>query len=101
MGSKAYVATDNGVLVSQTGERWSVLTDSARARPIIDKFVVDYSKVYGVGDSGVYRLDTHNQWKQISSEVPDKTTAFAILNNKLYSATEEQGILHISLEEEP
>ena len=100
VGASVYVATDTGVLASQTGEHWRVLTDSAGARPIIDRFTVDGTKVYGIGDSGVYHLDTRGQWKQISSEVPDEISTFAILNNKLYSATERKGIFHISLGEE-
>ncbi|RKU09909.1 hypothetical protein C6503_20430 [Candidatus Poribacteria bacterium] len=98
--STVYVATDEGVLSSETGVHWRVLTDSAGTRPIIDKFAVDGSTIYGVGTIGAYRLDTGNQWKQISSEVPDKINALTIVNNKLYSATEDRGILHISLAEE-
>ncbi|MDE0682924.1 MAG: hypothetical protein OXI63_08425, partial [Candidatus Poribacteria bacterium] len=100
VGSTVYVATDAGGLSSETGVHWRVLTDSAGARPIIDKFAVDGSTIYGVSDIGAYRLDTGNQWKQISSEVPDKINALTIVNNKLYSATEDRGILHISLAEE-
>ncbi|MCY3742065.1 MAG: hypothetical protein OXH00_13705, partial [Candidatus Poribacteria bacterium] len=100
VGSTVYVATDEGVLSSETGVHWRVLTDSAGTRPIIDKFAVDSSTIYGVGDIGAYRLDTRSQWKQISSEVPDKINALTIVNNKLYSATEDRGILHISLAEE-
>ena len=98
VGSTVYVATDEGVLSSETGAHWRVLTDSTRARPIINKFAMDGIEVYGIGDAGIYRLDTHNQWEQISSEVPDKVSAFTVANNKLYSATEDRGILHISLE---
>ena len=98
VGSTVYVATDEGVLASQTGQHWRVLTDNIRERPIINKFAMDGIKVYGIGDAGIYRLDTHNQWEQISSEVPDKVSAFTVANNKLYSATEDRGILHISLE---
>ena len=98
--STVYVATDEGVLSSETGVHWRVLTDSVGTRPIIDRFAVDSSTTYGVGDLGAYRLDTGNQWKQISSEVPDKINALTIVNHKLYSATEDRGILHISLAEE-
>ena len=103
--STCYVATDNGVTVSQTGEQWLVLTDSAGERPIINGFAVDGSNVYGIGDAGGYRLDTHMQWEQISSEVPNAISALAIANDKLYSATDyvkrlkEKGLFYISLEE--
>ena len=100
VGSTVYVATDEGVLSSETGEHWRVITDSAGAHTIIDKFAMDGIKVYGIGDARVYYLDARRQWKQVASEVPDEINALAIANNKLYSATEDRGILHISLEGE-
>ena len=95
-----YVSTDAGVLSSQTGEHWSVLTNSVRAHTIIDRFAVEGTKVYGIGNAGIYHLDARRQWKRIASNVPDEINALAIANNKLYSATEDRGILHISLEGE-
>ena len=100
VGSTVYVATDTGVLASQTGEHWRVLTDSTGAYTRIDRLTVDGTKVYGIGDTGIYHLDTRSRWEQISSDVPDKISALTIANNKLYSATEDRGILHISLEGE-
>ena len=105
VGSTLYVATDNGVMVSQTEQRWRVLTDNAGERPIINKFAVDGSKVYGIGDAGGYRLDTLMKWEQIFSEVPSEIKTLAIINDKLYSATDyvkrlkEKGLFYISLEE--
>ena len=100
VGSTVYVATDTGVLTSQTGEHWRVLTESTGAYTLIDRLTVDGTKVYGIGDTGIYHLDTRRQWNQISSEAPDEISALAIVSNKLYSATEDRGILHISLEGE-
>ena len=100
VGPIVHVATDTGVLASQTGEHWSVLTDSVRDHTIINRFAVEGTKVYGIGDAGIYRLDARRQWKQVASEVPDEINALAIANNKLYSATEDRGILHIALERE-
>ena len=97
VGSTLHVATDNGVMVSQTGEQWYVLTDNAGERPIINRFAVDGSKVYGIGDVGVYRLDTRGRWKQISTDVPDKIRSLAITNDRLYSIVGRQGIFHTSL----
>ena len=98
--STVYVATDEGVLRSETGVHWRVLTDSAGARPIIDRFAVDGTTIYGVDTIGAYRLDTRNQWKQVSSEVVGETVDLAVLNDKLYSAIKDRGIFHISLKEE-
>ena len=100
VGSTVYVATDVGVLSSETGVHWRVLTDSADMRPIIDRFAVDGTTIYGVGDIGAYRLDTRNQWRQVSSETLGETIALVVINDKLYSAIKDHGIFHISLAEE-
>ena len=100
VGSTVYIATDAGGLSSKTGAHWRVLTDRAGTRPIIDRFAVDGTTIYGVGTIGTYRLDTGNQWKQISSQALGETVALAVINDKLYSATKDHGIFHISLAEE-
>ena len=103
-GSSVYVATDNGVVASRTGENWRVLTDGTGTRIVIDKFAVDGTTVYGAGDAGGYRLNTRMQWEQISSEVPNTISDLVIANDKLYSATDllsgakENGLFYISLE---
>ena len=97
VGATLYVATDNGVMVSNTAEHWHVLTESAGTRPIINNFAVDGTKVYGISDAGVYRLDTQNRWKQVSTEVPNEIVSSAIINDRLYSIVNRQGIFHTSL----
>ena len=67
-GSTVYVATDAGVLVSETGEHWRVITDRTDTRVVITQFAVDGTDVYGIGDTGAYRLDTRGRWEQISSD---------------------------------
>ncbi len=100
VGPSLYAATDNGVLVSHNGEHWRVLTDTTGAIPIINTFTADANTVYGIGDAGVYRSDARGEWKLMVSEVPNGINAFATINGKLYSATGEHGLLHISFEEE-
>ena len=95
--STLYVATDNGVMVSKTAEHWHVPTDNAEERPIVNNFAVDGTKVYGISDVGVYRLDTRNRWKLVSTEVPSGIVSSAIINDRLYSIVERQGIFHTSL----
>lgn len=97
-GSTLYVATDKGVLVSETGEYWRIMTDRADTRVVINQFGLDSTEVYGIADTGVYRLDTHGQWEQIASEVPDGVDALAITNGRLYGAVTERGIFNMSLE---
>ena len=95
-GSTVYVATDAGVLASQTGMHWRVINNEV----IIDRFAVDGSTIYGAGDKGVYRLDVDDKWEQISPVVPGKVLSLVIDRNRLYVATERRGIFHISLEED-
>ena len=94
-GSTVYVATDAGVLASQTGGHWRVINDDV----VIDKFAVDGLTVYGAGDTGVYRLDVHSDWQQISRGVPGKIRSLVVDRNRLYVATEQRGMFHISLDE--
>ena len=104
-GASVYVATDNGVMASQTGVNWRILTDEIGTRVVIDKLGVDGTTVYGAGDAGGYRLNARTQWEQISSEVPNAISDLVIANDRLYSATDmitrakERGLFYISLEE--
>jgi RNA polymerase sigma factor (sigma-70 family) len=124
-GSTVYVATDKGVLGSQTGSHWHVITDKIGMPVVIDKFTVNNTEVFGIGDTGVYRLDDRGKWSQISPTVSDKTASLITSNNsstqvawefdppdtdrvvslvankdKLYVSTYQLGIFQISLEEE-
>ena len=99
-GSTVYVATDEGVLVSETGEHWRVLTDTADARPVINKLTFDGTEVYGTGDTGVYRLSARGQWEQFSTEAPGSVVSLAIANGRLYSASAGKGIFYVSLAEQ-
>ena len=98
IGSTIYIATNKGTLVSQTGEHWSVLTDNTGVRPIIDRFATDGTKVYGIGEAGVYRLDADGQWKQISSNAPDNILSLVVGKERLYITTQQRGMFHIPLE---
>ena len=97
-GSTIYVATDKGVLASQNGEHWRVLTDRAGKRTLIDRLAVNHVSVYGAGNTGIYRLDARGKWEQILPNVPSKIAALVINNNKLYISTERLGMFHIPLE---
>ena len=94
--STVYIATDAGVLASDTGLHWRVIANEV----VIDRFAVDGARVYGAGDKGVYRLDVHGDWKQISPGVPGKVLSLVIDRDRLYVATERRGMFHIVLEED-
>ena len=76
-----------------------MLTDSTGTRPIIDRFATDNIKVYGIGDAGIYCLDTRREWKKISSDAIGDVISTAIIKDRLYSAVDKRGIFHISVEE--
>ena len=95
-GSTVYIATDNGILASQTGAHWRVITDEG----VIDRLAVDGPTIYGAGDNGVYRLEAQDEWNQVSSDVPGKVLALVADRDRLYVATERRGMFHISLAEE-
>ena len=99
--STVYVATDNGVLASKTGEHWRVIADEV----VIDRFAVDGTtppniQIYGAGDTGVYRLSVHDKWERISPGVPGQVLSLVVDRDRLYVATKHRGMFHISLEEE-
>ncbi len=98
-GTTVYVATDTGVLSSQTGAHWRVLTDKMGKQTIMDSLAPDGTTVYGANNTGgIYRLDTEGRWEQIAPSVPDKIRDLAVNNQKLYIVTQRSGIFHISLE---
>ncbi len=97
-GSTLYVATDKGVLVSETGEYWRVITDRTDTRVVINQFARNGTEVYGIADTRVYRRNARGHWEQISSEVPDGVDALAITNGRLYGAVTGRGIFNMSLE---
>ena len=100
VGSAVYVSTDKGVLTSQNGEHWRVLTDSEGERLIVASLAVDDTTVYGVCNAGAYRLDNRGRWKKVSPEVPDGIRELVFANNRLYIITNQRGMFHVSLENE-
>ena len=100
VGSTICIATDKGVLISHTGEHWRVITDKNRTHTIIDKFAVGGRTLYGVGDSGAYRLDPRGKWELLSSDVPSRIRSLVISNDRLYAGTYDHGMFHISLEKQ-
>ncbi len=98
VGATVYVATGSGVLSSQGGEYWRVITDRMGTCPIIDRFAVEGATLYGAADTGIYRLA--DEWQQMGPDVPGKVISLSVSNDKLYIATEQRGLFHISLGEE-
>ena len=100
VGTTVYVATDKGVLSSQTGKHWRMLTDISGTHITIDKLAANGPNFYGAGDMGVYRLDIHGKWEKIIPNIPDKVISLSASPDKLYIATGQSGIFYTSIEKE-
>ena len=99
-GAAVYVVTDQGVMNSHDGINWKALTDAEGHQVPITRIAVEGDKVYGVGNQGVYRMDTEtNTWIQMSSEVPYKITAFAVDRGICYIGTRHRGVLRLQLKQ--
>ena len=95
-----YVVTDQGVMNSHDGFNWNPLTDTDGNPTLIDRIAVDGDKVYGVGNQGVYRINTGTDtWIQMSSEVTYKITAFAVDRGIFYIGTRHRGVLRLQLDQ--
>ena len=99
-GPTVYVATDAGVLTSETGEHWRAIADKTGMHTVIDRIAVSGTTVYGAGNEGAYQLNRRGEWKKISPKLPDSVLSLAINGDKLYAVTEKRGMFQVSLEEE-
>lgn len=101
LGKKVYVATDTGVLTSDTGNHWRILTDTNGTQPIIDKLAVNNRILFGAGGTGIYRIDQRNRWEQLSQPIPGKVISFSVSGNKAYIGADNNGIYNTTLEDTP
>ena len=93
-GSTVYVSTDVGVMSSLNGEVWHALTDTDGNTRLIDRIATDGSTLYGVCDSGVYRVDDQTStWKQLAPEAPYTAISLVVDDNTLYIGTEHSGVI--------
>ncbi len=95
--STVYVSTDQGVLTSQTGEHWRVLTDNEGQRLSVTSLTTDGTTVYGARNAGAYRLDNSGRWQKVSPEVPGGIRELVFANNRLYIITYKRGMFHVAL----
>ena len=93
-GPTVYVSTDMGVMRSNDGEAWHVVTDTDGNRLIIDRIAVNGASAYGACDNGIYQVDHQtNAWKEIAPELPYTATSFAIDGDTFYIGTKQNGVL--------
>lgn len=99
-GSTVYVVTDQGVMNSHDAFNWNALTDTDGNRTLIAQIALDGDKIYGVGNRGVYRIDTKTDTLiQMSSDIPYKVTAFAVDRGLCYIGTRHRGVLRLQLKQ--
>ena len=96
-GTTVYVATDAGIITSGDGRRWNTITDTAGDNLIMEHLANDGNTLYGVKDTGIYRLES-GTWENVVSEMPESVTSLAADGKTLYVGTETQGMLHYTLE---
>ncbi len=97
-GSTVYVATDAGIITSDDGRTWQVVTDAAGTNLIMEHLAADGETLYGITkNTGAYRLES-GVWEQIVSEVPDNVTSLAVDGDTLYVGTEYNEMLHFNFE---
>ena len=97
-GSTVWVATNDGVVTSDDGENWRILTNSESVPIVMYQLVVDGTTLYGISQTGVYRLNNGTDlWMLITSEVPERVTSLIVAENVLYIGTEHRGLLRLPL----
>ena len=97
-----YVATDKGVIVSQSnsGIGWGTLTDAEETPLVMNRLVVHDTTVYGESKQKVYQLDKNtNTWKQGTPEITYPITSLDIDENMLYVGTLSSGVFRFTLDE--
>ena len=98
-GSTVYVSTNAGIITSNDGRNWRNVSDTEGENLIMERMTVDGSTFYGVTkETGICRLE-NGTWNRIVSDIPEKITSLAVDGNIIYVGTENQGMLHINLEE--
>ena len=107
-GSTVYVATNAGILTSDDGRNWRVVTDAEGTNLIMEQLAVDGTTVYGITQkTGIYRLGGDSgTWEQIITEIPESATmniahngtSLVVAGSTLYLGTQVNGMLHFNLE---
>ena len=108
-GSAVYVATDAGMITSDDGRNWRILTDAKGTNLIMEQLAVDGTTLYGITKkTDLYILESDTgTWKQIITEIPEGAimdvtangTFLIVAGSNLYLGTVFDGILHLTLEQ--
>ena len=95
-----YIATDRGVVMSDNGTDWKILTDSEGTAIKINKLTVDGTKVFGEFKQKIYQLNANNgKWEQITPEIGCYVNCLDVDGNMLYVGTNGRGVLRYTLDD--
>lgn len=100
LDSSVYVATDEGVLFTQTEDDWQILTDGSDTITKIESLAVEGSTIYGINDSGIYYLKDQEKWEKLVSGIPKQVNQLVIKDGRFYVSTSKHGIFHITIDSE-
>ncbi len=99
VGRTVYVSTSDGVVISNDGENWRVLTDTEQTPIAMQHLAADSTTLYGVTQTSAYQLQKHTgTWIQIAPEIPERVTSLVAAGNILYVGTEHRGVLGLPLQ---
>ena len=95
-----YIATDKGVIRSNNGTDWQVLTDSEGTAIRMNKLTIDGTKVFGAFEQKIYQLNANNErWIQITPEIGYYVNCLDVDGNMLYVGTNGRGVLRYTLDD--
>ncbi len=99
-GNTVYVATDKGVVRSKNGIEWQIITDTEGVSPVVDRFAVEDSKVFGQVGKLIFQIEEKTgKWKQVTPEIPYQIACFDVDGQTLYVGTLGSGVHRFTLEE--
>ncbi|MYB63356.1 sigma-70 family RNA polymerase sigma factor [Candidatus Poribacteria bacterium] len=95
-----YIATDKGVVMSENGTDWQILTDSEGTAIEMNKLTVDGTKVFGEFEQKIYQRNANNgKWEQITPEIGYYVNCLDVDGNMLYVGTNGKGVLRYALDQ--
>ena len=95
-----YIATDKGVVMSDNGTDWQILTDSEGTAIEMNILTVDGTKVFGEFKQKIYQRNANNgKWEQITPEIGYYVNCLDVDGNMLYVGTNGRGVLRYTLDD--
>lgn len=95
-----YIATDKGVVMSDNGTDWKILTDAEGTAIKMNKLTIDGDEVFGEFKQKIYQHNANNgKWEQVTPEIGYDVNCFDVDGNLLYVGTKGMGVLRYTLDQ--